>query len=116
MGFRRGDIYLVNFNPSKGTEAGKIRPCLIIQSDLLNEAGHPSTTVLPLTTQPIDDAEPLRFRVKAHDKLRAESEVMIDQARTIDNSRITSDSLLTLNRTQMAEIEEYLKIALGFGE
>ena len=116
MGFRRGDIHLANFNPSKGTEAGKIRPCLIIQGDLLNEAGHPSTIVLPLTTQLIDDAEPLRFRVKAHDKIQADADVMIDQARTIDNSRIASDSLLTLNRTQMAEIEEYLKIALGFGE
>lgn len=116
MGFRRGDIYLANFNPSKGTEAGKIRPCLIIQSDFLNEAGHPSTTVLPLTTQLIDHAEPLRFRVKAHGKLQADSDVMIDQARTIDKSRITNDPLLTLNRSQMAEIEEYLKIALGFGE
>ena len=42
--FRRGEIRLANFNPSKGTEAGKIRPCLILQSDLLNEDGHASTT------------------------------------------------------------------------
>jgi mRNA-degrading endonuclease toxin of MazEF toxin-antitoxin module len=41
---------------------------------------------------------------------------MIDQLRTIDNARITSDSLLTLNESEIAEIEEYLKIVLGFGE
>lgn len=116
MGFRRGGIHVANFNPSKGTEAGKIRPCLIIQSDLLNDAGHPSTTVLPLTTQLIDDAAPLRFRIKAREQLQADSDVMIDQARTIDNTRITSDSLLALDSSEIAEIEEYLKIALGFGE
>ena len=116
MAFRRGAIHLANFNPSKGTEAGKIRPCLIIQSDLLNDAGHPSTTLLPLTTQLIDDAAPLRFRVRAQEQLQADSDVMIDQVRTIDNTRIASDSLVTSDRTQIAEIEEYLKIVLGFGE
>jgi mRNA interferase MazF len=113
MAFRRGEIYLANFNPSKGTEAGKIRPCLIIQSDLLNDAEHPSTTVLPLTTQLIDDAEPLRYRTKARHKLRVDSDAMIDQARTIDNGRISSDSLLALDPAEMREIEEYLNIVLG---
>jgi hypothetical protein len=41
---------------------------------------------------------------------------MIDQVRTIDNTRIASDSLVTSDRTQIAEIEEYLKIVLGFSE
>lgn len=114
--FRRGAIHLANFNPSKGTEPGKIRPCLILQSDLLNDAGHPSTTVLPLTTQLIDDAAPLRFRVTARENLEADSDVMVDQTRTIDNARITSDALGRLDDTEMSAIEEYLKIVLGFGE
>ena len=37
MGFKRGDVHLVNFNPSKGTEAGKIRPALIVQCNGLND-------------------------------------------------------------------------------
>lgn len=36
MGFKRGAVHLVNFNPSKGTEAGKIRPALILQTNELN--------------------------------------------------------------------------------
>jgi mRNA interferase MazF len=115
MGHRRGSIHLANFNPSKGTEAGKIRPCLILQSDLLNDASHPSTTVLPLTTQLTDDAAPLRFRIEARERLQSDSDVMIDQARTIDNSRIASDSLLMLSDSEIAEIEEYFKIVLGIG-
>jgi mRNA interferase MazF len=116
MGFKRGAIHLANFNPSKGTEAGKIRPCLIVQSDLLNDAGHPSITVLPMTTQLIEDAAPLRLRIKARASLPADSDVMIDQIRTIDNERITSDTLLRLTENEMTVIEEYLRIALGFGE
>ncbi len=83
MACKRGRIYLANFNPSKGTEPGKIRPCLIMQSDLLNEAGHPGTTLLPLTTQLLDDAEPLRYRVPARDGLGSDSDIMLDQTRTI---------------------------------
>ena len=114
MGFRRGAIHLANFNPSKGTEAGKIRPCLILQSDLLNDAEHPSTTVLPLSTQLIDDAAPLRFRITARGQLKSDSDVMIDQARTIDNTRITSEALMTLDQSELVTIEEYLRIVLGF--
>ena len=69
MPAKRGSVYLANFNPAKGTEPGKIRPCLVMQSDLLNEAGHPSTTVLPLTTQLLYDTAPLRYRLNAHDQL-----------------------------------------------
>ncbi len=114
MGRVRGDVVVANFNPSRGTEAGKLRPCLIVQSDLLNTAGHPSTTVLPLTTQTIDDAEPLRFRILARDALRQDSDVMLDQIRTIDNRRFRGDALTGLSSGEMREIELRLKILLGF--
>ncbi len=113
MVFKRGAIYLANFNPSKGTEAGKIRPCLVMQSDLLNEAEHPSTTVLPLTTQLIDDAAPLRYRIKSRDKLKADSDIMLDQTRTIDNQRIANDVLTVLDSAELAEVETMWQIVLG---
>ena len=111
---RRGEIRLANFNPAKGTEPGKIRPCLIIQSDLLNDARHLSTTVIPLTSRLVDNAIPLRFRISARDELRSDSEVMLDQVRTIDNRRISSEVLTVLTGPELAEIEEYLRIVLGF--
>ena len=116
MGFKRGGIYLANFNPSRGTEPGKIRPCLVVQSDLLNEADHPSTTVIPLTTQLVADAAPLRFRIAARDKLEADSEVMVDQTRTIDNRRFISEPLTVLRDRELAEVEEYLSIVLGLSD
>ena len=113
MACKRGGIYLANFNPSKGTEPGKIRPCLVMQSDLLNQAGHPSTTVLPLTTQLIEDAAPLRYRISARDGLRSDSDIMLDQTRTIDNRRITSDLLTLLSDKEIMEVEAYWRIVLG---
>ncbi len=114
MGFKRGDVHLVNFNSSKGTEAGKIRPALIVQCNDLNDVGHPSTLVLPLTTQVHANAQPLRFNLAAREALNKSSDVMIDQARAIDNRRITSEPLTSLSEGEMETIERYMKIILGF--
>lgn len=113
MPVRRGSIYLANFDPSKGTERGKVRPCLVMQSDLLIEAGHPSTTVLPLTTQLLDDAAPLRYRINTRDQLRADSDIMLDQARTIDNSRFMEELLTVLTDKELAEVETYWRIVIA---
>ncbi len=114
MACRRGEIRLANFNPAKGTEPGKIRPCLIIQSDLLNDANHPSTTVIPLTSRPVNNVAPLRFRISAREGLQSDSDVMLDQVRTIDNRRISNEALTVFTKPELAEIEEYLRIVLGF--
>ncbi len=113
MAFRRGGIYLANFNPSKGTEPGNVRPCIVMQNDLLNDAGHPSTTILPLTTQLIEDAVPLRYRVNSRDGLEFDSDVMLDQTRTIDNRRIKNEMLTKLTGQEVSEIELFWRIVLG---
>jgi len=113
MACKRGGIYLANFNPSKDTEPGKIRPCIVMQSNLLNEAGHPSTTVIPLTTLLIEDAAPLRYRMVARDGLESDSDMMLDQTRTIDNRRITSELLTFLTEQEISEVEAYWRIVLG---
>ena len=112
MVYKRGGVYLANFNPSKGSEAGKIRPCMVLQSDLLNQAGHPSTTILPLTTRLVEGAAPLRVRIKAREDLTSDSDVMIDQVRTIDNRRFCSDLLILLSRHEMLQITIALQIVL----
>jgi len=51
MRIRRRTLYLADLNPRSGSEPAKRRPVLVIQTDLLNEAEHPSTWVLPCTTR-----------------------------------------------------------------
>ena len=84
-----------------------------MQSDLLNEAGHPSTTVLPLTTQLLDDAAPLRYRLKARDGLHTDSDIMMDQTRTIDNRRFMDELLTVVTDRELAEVETYWRIVMG---
>jgi mRNA interferase MazF len=88
MKIKRFDIWTADLNPQIGTEPGKVRPVLIMQTDLLN-AVHPSTVVCPLTTNVIKESEILRVHVKKGIAgVSKPSDIMIDQIRAIDNNRL----------------------------
>ena len=112
-GIERGTIWLANLNPQKGTEPGKTRPVLILQDQALLDAGHPSTIIIPLTTNLIDDAEPLRVRVKAREQLARDSDLLIDQLRAIDNRRLASGPLAALDRDLMLKVDRAALEILG---
>lgn len=105
---KQGEVWLANLNPSKGTEPGKTRAVLIIQNQALLDVGHPSTLIIPLTTKLIEGGQPLRVRVKAQDKLKKDSDLLIDQVRAIDNKRLTSGPLAKLNDNHMKMIYQAL--------
>jgi mRNA interferase MazF len=108
----RGTVSLANFYPSRGTEAGRVRLCLVIQVDALNSSDHASTMVIPLTTQLTPEAAPLRLRIIARKQLRQDSDLTIDQVRAIDNRRFTGDVLATLTNEELLKASAYLKILL----
>ena len=84
-----GDIWLVNLNPAKrDNEMDKIRPSVIFQNDELNNSGYPTTIIIPLSTQLIDDAKPIRLRVKKRENLEKDSDMVLTQIRSIDKSRL----------------------------
>ena len=60
---KRGEIWLADLNPRQGTKPGKTRPVLIVQAQALLDADHPSTLVIPLTTNVVEDAAPLRVKI-----------------------------------------------------
>lgn len=104
----RGEIWLANLNPTKkNNEMGKVRPVLIYQNDELNHNNYPTTIVIPLTTKLIDNAEPIRMRIKSKDKLKDDSDLVITHIRAIDNSRFI-EKLTILNYEQMQKIKELL--------
>jgi mRNA interferase MazF len=105
---RRGTLYLADLNPRIGTEPGKVRPVLVIQTDLLNEAEHPSTWVLACTTR-LTGENLLRVVLpRGIAGNREECEIMIDQSRAIDNRRLVR-ALKPLPRTILAEVAEKLR-------
>jgi mRNA interferase MazF len=112
----RGEIWLANLNPRRGTEPGKTRPVLIIQSQALLDAGHPSTLIIPLTTNLIEDAEPLRIRISAADQLRQDSDLLIDQLRAIDNRRLTQGPLTRLSARLLAKVDDAIREVLDLAD
>ena len=109
MKINQYDIWLADLNPTKGTEPGKTRPVVIIQTDLLNE-NHLSTLICPITSKINKEIELLRVHLKKGqlDKL---SDVLVDQIRAIDNKRLMK-RLGKLNKEQVQNLKANIRIVL----
>lgn len=109
MKINQYDIWLADLNPSRGTEPGKTRPVVVIQTDLLNDT-HPSTIICPISTNVLPEVEILRVHLSEHqlDKL---SDVLVDQIRAIDNKRLIS-KLGELTKAQRERLKGNLRIVL----
>lgn len=108
---RRGWLYLANLGSAFGTEAGKTRPVLVLQSDPLNRA-HRSTVVLPLTTNVRPESRVLRIHLKKGEAgLSADSDIMADQPRPIDNRRFHR-ALGAVPPHRLAQVERAVAIVL----
>jgi mRNA interferase MazF len=89
MSIKQFEIWIADLNPQIGTEPGKTRPVLVIQTNLLNKIPHPSTIVCPITTNIKEDSEILRVHLKKGIAgLYQACDIMIDQIRAIDNNRL----------------------------
>lgn len=108
-----GEIWLANLNPGRGTEPGKIRPVLILQNQALLDAEHPSTLIIPLTTNLIDDAEPLRLRIVAQGRMEQDSDLLVDQLRAIDNKRLIDGPLVRLGDDLLKRVYQAVAEVLG---
>jgi mRNA interferase MazF len=109
MKLKQYDIWIADLNPRFGTETGKTRPVVIVQTDLLNKY-HPSTIICPITTNVKLDAEILRVHLrKGSAKLKEDCDIMIDQVRAIDNKRLLK-KIGELNQEQINFIKSNLEI------
>jgi mRNA interferase MazF len=109
MNIKQFDIWLADLNPSVGTETGKKRPVVIVQTDLLNEV-HLSTLICPITTNVKEEIAILRVHLK-RGQLEKLSDILIDQVRAIDNKRLIK-KLGKLNKEQIQNLKANLRIVL----
>ena len=116
----RGQLWEADFEPETHTEEpGKRgRPALIIQTNILNEAGHATTIVIPGTTQVYRDAQgdgyPLRVSLGKPGQMKEDTDLLIDQIRTISNRRLMGDKpIAVLSRAHMKRVEDALRILTG---
>jgi mRNA interferase MazF len=112
MAIKQFEIWIADLNPQIGTEPGKTRPVLIVQTNLLNKIPHPSTVVCPITTNVKKDAEILRVNIKkGMANLHQNCDIMFDQIRAIDNKRLIS-KVGDLPKEFIPKVKENLLIIL----
>lgn len=109
---RRGDIFLANLEPIKGSEQGGIRPVLIIQNNISNEYS-PVTIIAAITSKIFEKEFPTNiFIKKENSRLDKDSTILLNQIRTIDNSRLIK-KVGSLDDLILEKVDNALKISLS---
>lgn len=112
MAIKQFEIWIADLNPQIGTEPGKTRPVLVIQTNLLNKIQHPSTIICPITTNVKKGSEILRVHLKKGTaNLLQPCDIMVDQIRAIDNKRLTK-KIGVLPNSLVESIRENIQIIL----
>ncbi len=105
---RRGDIFWVDFDPSKATEIQKTRPSLVCSHDILNE-NSTRIIVAPITSK-LKKVYSFEYAIKDHSDV--EGKIMLDQMRSIDKLRLGM-KIGSLSIKEMQEIDVIIKFVLG---
>ena len=109
---KRGEIYLVNFDPTVGSEVKKTRPALVLQNDIANRYS-PITIVAAITSQFEESLYPTEVLIVASESgLTKDSVVLLNQIRSIDRSGLIK-RLGTVKPATMQQVERALEISLG---
>lgn len=113
MEIKRRHLYIVDFNPRIKTKPRKLRLAVVLQSDLVNEAGYPSTIVIPTTTRLVEDPGILRLRIKkGQGGLARDSDLLLGQLIAVANESFRRE-VGVLPENLMAELENRVRIILA---
>ena len=108
---RRGEVYLVRFDPAIGAEIKKTRPALVIQNDIGNKEAA-TTIVAAITSKFGPELYPVEVLIEAPEGgLEADSVVRLDQIRSVDKARLVK-RLGRLNPATMREVSRAIAISL----
>jgi mRNA interferase MazF len=109
---KRGELYLVNFEPTVGAEIRKTRPALVLQNDIANR--HSPITIVAAVTSKFDETlYPTEVLVTAPEGgLSVDSVVLLNQIRSIARRRLVR-RLGAIRGSTMERAERSLQISLG---
>jgi mRNA interferase MazF len=109
---RRGEIYLVGFDPTVGHEIQKTRPAVVIQNDISNQHS-PITIVAAISSQFSDPPFPREVVIEPEESgLPKRSAIIVNQIRSVDRLRLQK-RLGRLSRPSMELVDEAIQISLG---
>lgn len=111
----RGEIYLINFDPTIGSEVKKMRPALVIQNDVGNRYSD-ITIVAAISSKFGPKLYPTEVLIKAGEAgLTLDSVVLLNQIRSIDHQRIVK-KLGKVSETTLRKTDRAIAISLGLIE
>jgi mRNA interferase MazF len=108
MAIERGQIWMMD----GGARLPEGRAVLVIQAQALLDAEHPTTLVVPLSTNTVADAAPLRVRIPAIGKLKRETDAMIDQLRPVDVRLLIKGPLAKVSAALLDSVGEAVRDVL----
>jgi mRNA interferase MazF len=110
---RRGDVVIVELDPTQGSEQRGTRPCLVVQNDVGN-ANAPTTIVVPFTTSFGDQLYPFEVLVPAEEAaLREDSVALCSQIRTVSAEHRITENLGSIPQERLDEVDTALEYSLG---
>ncbi|WP_049927978.1 type II toxin-antitoxin system PemK/MazF family toxin [Halopiger goleimassiliensis] len=113
MHVRRGDIVIVELDPTRGSERRGTRPCLVVQNDVGNENA-PTTIVVPLTPSFGEDLYPFEVRLPAAEcSLREDPVALCSQIRTASIDHRIPDVVGSVPDDRMDDVDRALEYSLG---
>jgi mRNA interferase MazF len=109
-GCKRGEVWMVNFNPGRGSEQKGVRPALIIQNDTGNQ--YAATTIIAAITSTIKKYPVTVVVPRGKGGLKEESMINLAQILTIDKGRLIR-KIGQIEKEKIVEVDEAIKISLG---
>jgi mRNA interferase MazF len=108
VSIKRGDVFLVNFDPTMGAETRKTRPALVVSNDI-NNAHSPIVSLAPITSN-VTRVFSFEVEIPAGTAgLRTRSKVMVNQTRAVDKIRLIK-KWGQLPPPVMQEVDQALKL------
>ncbi len=109
---KRGEVWLVNFDPTVGAEIQKTRPAVVLQNDVANRWS-PITIVAAMTSQFTEPLYPTEVRVRPPEAgLAADGVILLNQIRSIDKRRLVK-RLGALKPDTVARMNVALQVSVG---
>ena len=113
MEVRRGDIVIVDLDPTEGSEQRGTRSCLVVQNNVGNEHA-PTTIVVPFTTSFGDELYPFEVLVTAAEShLQEDSVALCSQLRTVSIDHRITTVIGSVPDERMDEVDTALEYSLG---
>jgi mRNA interferase MazF len=105
----RGGVYLARLDPAKAAEVGKIRPVVILNSQIILDHMPPTIFICPLSSQSLPEFKSLHVKLSARDNLQVISYALSEHCRSISTRRIIFPRLAQLTPVELMSILKRLQ-------